>query len=260
LAEGDLVAEPKPKLSAASTFTIGFPEMPPTFRALMHPEQKETAQMTVFLPSNYSAERKYPLLVFLNGGDGGNGSNPGVARALSEDKDFVCLSVPLFRTGDPTANGNFVVRQADGKTMWPYFRTMLAKLDTLVANIDPAHQILGGFSNGAHATAALIDGSDGEITKRFSAFLFVEGGGHLEHYDQLTGKPLLMVASSAKSKPRAEEILNTAKDAGALGTFVFQDAGGHDFPKTAYPAVREWLRGAAHVDGQRALTPAGPFQ
>jgi predicted esterase len=129
--------------------------------------------------------------------------------------------------------------------MWPHFKTMLDKLEKLVPNIDPAHRVLGGFSNGAHATAALIDSSDGEITPIFSAFAVVEGAGKLEHYERLKGKPFLMVSSSAKSKPRAEQIVEAVKAAGARTTFLFEDVGKHDFPASAYPAVRIGLRGPA---------------
>jgi hypothetical protein len=54
-----------------------------------------------------------------------------------------------------------------------------------------------------------------------------------------------MVSSNGKSRPRAQEICDTAKAAGALATLVFYDVGSHDFPQGAYPAVREWLRGLA---------------
>ena len=110
---------------------------------------------------------------------------------------------------------------------------------------DPAHRILGGSSNGAHATQGLIDESDGEIARRFSAFLFVEGGGRMRHFDLLKGKPYLMVSSNAKSRPRAQQICDAAKAAGAKATLVFADVGKHDFPASAYPAVRAWLRGPA---------------
>ena len=120
---------------------------------------------------------------------------------------------------------------------------MLAKLDELVPNLDPAHQVLAGFSNGAHATAGLIDVSDGAVAKRFSAYFFVEGGGRLKHFDLLKGKPYLMVSSQAKSRPRAQQICDAAKAAGAKATLIFEDVGKHDFPVAAYPAVRAWLRG-----------------
>ena len=129
--------------------------------------------------------------------------------------------------------------------MWPFFKTMLEKLEEVVPNIDAAHRVLGGFSNGAHATAALLDQSDGEVARRFSAFLFVEGGGKLRHYDLLEGKPFLMVSSNAKSQPRAQQICDAAKAAGAKATLIVEDVGAHDFPVSAYPAVRSWLREAA---------------
>jgi hypothetical protein len=67
----------------------------------------------------------------------------------------------------------------------------------------------------------------------------------LQHYDLLKGKPFLMVSSNAKSRPRAQQICDAAKAAGAKAVLVFEDAGKHDFPVTAYPAVRQWLRGPA---------------
>ncbi len=243
-ASSALPAEPATKLVPGHTLTIQFPEMPPTFYAMS--QKKDTkAQMTIFLPTNYDPGRKFPLFIFLNGGDGGAGGNPGVARALCQEKDFVCVSVPLFKASDPKAPGGFIIGAENGKYMWPFFKTMLAKLDQVIPNIDPAHRVLGGFSNGAHATAALLDESGGEIARRFCAFLFVEGGGKLQHYDLLKGKPFLMVSSNAKSQPRAQQICEAAKTAGAKAALVVEDVGAHDFPRAAYPAVRQWLRGPA---------------
>jgi predicted peptidase len=239
-----LPAEPSTKPAPGSTLTVQFPEMPPTFYARY--QKKDTkAQMTIFLPTNYELGKKFPLLVFLNGGDGGGGGDLGVARSLCQGKDFVCVCMPLFKANDPNAPGGYVMNGEDGRYMWPFFKTMLAKLDEAVPNIDPAHRVLGGFSNGAHATAALLDASDGEIARRFCAFLFVEGGGKLQHYDLLKGKPFLMVSSNAKSQPRAQQICDAAKAAGAKAALVVQDVGKHDFPVAAYPAVRQWLRGPA---------------
>ena len=76
--------------------------------------------MTVFLPTNYAADRKHPLLVFLSGGDGGAGSNPGVARAITEEKGFVCVSVPLFKATAPKEpGGEIIMRNPDGASCKP---------------------------------------------------------------------------------------------------------------------------------------------
>jgi polyhydroxybutyrate depolymerase len=243
-------AESAPKLAPGSTFSVAFPDMPPTFYALSQKKEAK-ARMTIFLPSNYDTRKKLPLLIFLNGGDGGTGNELGVARSLCEGRDFICVSVPLFKaaavkTADSNAaNNGFIMRGVDAAYMWPFFKTMLTKLEEVVPNIDPAQRILGGFSNGAHATAGLLDESNGEIAQRFSAFIFVEGGGRLQHYDMLKGRPFLMVSSSAKSRPRAQQICDAAKAAGAQATLIVEDVGKHDFPTSAYPAVRNWLRGLA---------------
>jgi predicted peptidase len=239
---GRLAAKPAAKLIAGTTVSITFPEMPATFYAMF--EKKDLkAQMTVFLPRNYDPERKHPLFIFLNGWDGDTASNPGVARALSEEQDYICVSMPLFKATDPHAPGGLIMDAADGRYMWPFFRAMLAELESLVPNIDPLHRVLGGFSNGAHATQGLIDESDGEVARRFSAFLFVEGGGRMQRYDLLKGKTYLMVSSSAKALPRAQEIFEAAKAAGAKASLLAVDVGKHDFPVSAYPGVRAWLRG-----------------
>jgi 23S rRNA G2069 N7-methylase RlmK/C1962 C5-methylase RlmI len=67
----------------------------------------------------------------------------------------------------------------------------------------------------------------------------------MKHFDLLKGKPFLMVSSNAKSRPRAQQICDAAKAAGARAAFICEDVGKHDFPVSAYPAVREWLRGPA---------------
>ena len=54
-----------------------------------------------------------------------------------------------------------------------------------------------------------------------------------------------MVSSNSKSRPRAQQICDAAKHAGATVTLVFEDIGQHGFPPAAYPAVRTWLRGPA---------------
>lgn len=233
-----------PALTAGATIRIPFPDMPATYYAVFE-KKPVAAQMTVFLPRNYDSHRKFPLFVFLNGWDGGDAANPGVARGITQEMDFICVVVPLFRAPGPRqpADEN-LMRDADARCMWPYFQKMLARLDALVPNLDSDHEVLGGFSNGAHATQGLIDESDGAVARRFCAFLFVEGGGHLVHYDELKGKPYLIVSSNAKSRPRAQQLCDQANAAGAKASLVFVDIGKHGFPPQAYPAVREWLKGA----------------
>lgn len=240
-------AEKAPNLKPDGTITVTFPEMPPTLYALFT-KQDVKAKMTVYLPRNYDPAKKHPLLVYFNGWDGGDGNTLGVARGISGQRDFICVSMPLFKAPGykvekaNTPGKDFIIIEPDGRSMWPFFKTMLDKVEALVPNIDTTHRVMGGFSNGAHATAALIEGSDGEVSKLFMAFLFVEGGGKLKRYDLLKDKLVMMVSSNIKSKPRAQQILDAYIAAGAKGTFLCEDVGKHDFPVTAYKMVGAWLR------------------
>jgi len=197
--------------------------------------------MTVFLPRNYDPQRKHPLLIFLNGWDGGNASNPTIARALSEEQDFVCVALPLFKARlDASVTPDtrrILIQDDDGRYAWPHYRVMLQKLDELVPNLDPAHRILGGSSNGAHTVAGLINESDGEVARLFSAYFLVDGGGGLRRFDLLKDKPLLMVCGVWRPNPEA------ALAAGVKLTIHRMQEAKHAFPETEYPPIREWLRG-----------------
>lgn len=88
---------PAPQVAPGKTFTLEFPDMPPTMACPLDPKNPSKPSMTVFLPTNYDANTKHPLLIFLKGETGGNGNSPGVARKLAEDKDFICVDLPFFK-------------------------------------------------------------------------------------------------------------------------------------------------------------------
>ena len=166
--------------------------------------------------------------------------------AMTKDQDFVCASMPFFKEIDPKdPGGNVVMRDEDARHMWPFFRTMLAKLFDVVPNIDRSQMVIGGSSNGAHATQGLIDESDGEITRQFSALFFIEGGGRLKHYELLKGSLFSWSPARLPQSPGHRRSSTRPRPAGASTTFIFEDAGGHTVPMKAASAIRAWLIGQA---------------
>lgn len=243
---GPAGAKPQSPLRPGQVFSLQFPDLPATFDELVEAKGIKP-QMTVFLPSNYAPDRKHPLLVFLNGGTGGRGDNPGIARALVDEADFVCVSLPLFHQAAPGSAGyDVVIRDADGRYMWPFYKRMLAELGRAVPNLDPSRRVIGGTSNGAHAVQAVVDQSDGEAAEMFSAFFLVNGGGRLQRYDLLKDKPLLIAyGDKALRASRQAEIVTAAKAGGTALTIYEMKGVGHAFPASEYPAIRKWLRGEA---------------
>jgi dienelactone hydrolase len=246
------VGDPAPALAPGAQFTVSFSELPSTLAELLSPTGSKP-MMTVFLPRNYDPARKHPLLIFLAGADGGTGGNPRIARSLSEEKDFICVNLPLFKEALPPAvpgspNAQILMRNPDAAFTWTQYKVMLGKLDGLVPNIDHAHQIMGGFSNGAHTTQGMIDTTDGEFAQRFSAFFIIEGGAGVKRFDLIKGKPLLMMYGGRPNMDWAVQLCQRAVDAGVKATLHVMPGVGHAFPETEYPAVREWLRGPAMGD------------
>jgi predicted peptidase len=196
--------------------------------------------MTIALPKNYDPTRKHPLLVFLQGGDGSAARQANVARAVTEEQDFVCVSLPYFRK--TMEKPDIKLLDEDFKFEWPLYKTMLARLDQLVPNIDPQKRVIGGFSNGGHTTAGMIDNIGDEFTGYFSAYLFVEGGSKLRHFDRIKGKPLLILYGGARGRDWDGIVGQPAREAGVQVTMHKMENVGHDFPAKEYPVVRQWLR------------------
>lgn len=243
------LAPAAPQLRPGATFSVKFPELPTNLTNLMR-GRADKPMMTVFLPRNYDPAKKHPLLIFLTGGNGGLGGNPEIARQLTEERDFICVAMPLFKKGlDPalptSASRQMIFRDEDYQFMWPVHKKMLEKLESLVPNIDPARRVLGGFSNGGHSTAGMIDQTNGEVARRFSAFLLVEGGQKLAHYELIQGKPVMILYGGIRGRGEMyQQILATAKKGGAKATLYEMKNTGHAFPVKDYPAVKAWLREA----------------
>jgi predicted esterase len=95
----------------------------------------------------------------------------------------------------------------------------------------------------------LIDNSNGEAAKWFSAFMLVEGGARTQHYELIKGKPLLFCYGfqprREQVRTRMQQVSTAAGDAGVKVTVHEMADTGHDFPAKDYPFVRQWLREVA---------------
>ncbi|MGB7769870.1 MAG: hypothetical protein WBN22_13585 [Verrucomicrobiia bacterium] len=246
------------KLEPNAILRFEFPDLPPTLETLASGEQ-QPAQITAQLPENYSRDGKFPLCVYLDGGDGGRGDRPGIARAIVGSTNFICVNLPLFKRSYNTNDG--LVSLDDFETVRRAYRTMLQKLFDAVPNITPERSVFGGFSNGAHTTSLFIAGQDEFILRHFHAFYLVEGGlGPLEtnvlqkpslrHYrflvlrgdqpddDQPQSKSMRehwTVLARAVEREAAEHSLDF--------TSIVMHGYGHEFQPKYMAIAGQWIRG-----------------
>jgi hypothetical protein len=192
-----------PSLQPNAAFTLEFPELPPTFY-VQKGEGKAPTQMTVRLPANYSAEKKFPLFAFLEGGTGGDAgpNSTGGSSSMMGGSDYICVAMPLFKKAyDPKGHETFplsdeyaamfppnllqmaknfpangLVLPQDYETISAAYAVMLKKLNEVVPNIDASRSALAGFSNGAHTIGVLLGRQDPGILQQFHSFAMLEGG------------------------------------------------------------------------------------
>lgn len=165
-------------LKPGQMITLTFPELPPTLVAQAKGEAAP-AMLTARLPDNYTPEGRWPLFVFVAGGVGSKGDNVGNAREVIGPRDFIVVSLPLFqRAYNPKEQpgSGMAITVDDFEVLRGAYRVMLGRLMQTVTNTASERSTLGGFSNGAHATALLIAGGDEFTLEHFRQFIFVDGG------------------------------------------------------------------------------------
>jgi predicted esterase len=165
------------KLEPNARWHLYFPELPDTL-ATMVTGEKHPPQLTVRLPANYSVTGKFPLFLFLNGGDGGIGDRLPLDNKTIGTNDFICVNLPLFKRSylaDTNDNSKVVVME-DYDRLSGAYRVMLQKLFDTVPNVTRERSALGGFSNGAHTIGILMERHDEFILQHFQSFYLVEGG------------------------------------------------------------------------------------
>src|ERR1700758_2201771 len=80
----DVVLAPNAKL------VFEFPDLPATYRSTTTGD-KSPVMMSAQLPENYSADRKFPLFVYLHGGSGAKGDDPSFGRTIVGTRDFIAV-------------------------------------------------------------------------------------------------------------------------------------------------------------------------
>lgn len=244
-------------LKPGTRMILKFPELPQTLHA-MQSGQEAVTQAYLALPENYSPERKFPLFVFLYGGHGGPGAGPGRGQQIMENKDCIFVNLPLFKKKiDPDGpfKGLLITTEQDGETICQAYTAMLKKIYATIPNVDTAHNIIGGMSNGGNSIVAMFENGDAYLMNTFQNLVLIEGGWHsIKTFDRYRGKGILYLYGDyamqndwlgkkmREELPKAVKKLDEAITAHQLNAtgLVMKDTG-HDMPSKFNADVKAWV-------------------
>ena len=177
---------------------VEFPDLPRCLHSRIFEDSADPA-FSVYLPENYTSDKNYPLILWLNGGPGGMGRNTSISQQITNRSDFICVNFPLFKDSlealeSDSSNywSRIGISYDDSDVIWNAYKIMLEKLYEILPNIDRNNTFLGGFSNGGHTTAVLLNRPGPEILKHFNKFFFIEGGRRLNDFSVLKDHPVII--------------------------------------------------------------------
>lgn len=231
-----------------TTFFVDFPELGNTWR-------DKPARAGIYLPTDYSPDRQFPLLVWFGGGAGS--SSPGRAISITEGKGFICVGLPYGNGGkedqgdaidEETGESEVSIqekpesRQGGWQSPWSWYQTMLEKVESIVPNIDADRRIAGGTSSGGAATLYQIGNSDGAFQDYFYGFVPMSAGWPMGGLESIAGRPVLAVMGAQdKRLPNFEILEKEAIAAGVDFQLIKIPDAGHRTPVSVFPEIRDWM-------------------
>lgn len=231
------------------TLSFEFPGLKPSLHQRIHGQQG-VVTAALYLPKDYDVRRKIPACIFLGGFTGGPAQSAGSARAICGDRGFICINLPLFKQRLPRLKkdeSNYwsrsFVKDSDYPAIWAAYKVMLKRVYSEIPNIDVSRSAMGGFSNGAHTTAVLLNKPRCRIYDFVSHFYFIEGGCYFRRTNALNGRSLLMYQGAEWEEPwLADARAAAAGNATAKLRWSLMPGVKHGFPDNAKRRLRRWLK------------------
>lgn len=231
-----------------SVYTYTFPELSLPFCSQIEGDNKPTS-LSFYLPAGYCAKKTYPLVLYIAGNKGGHGTLAWRGKEIFDTTSIITVNFPLYKENyEPLLadKSNFLahrlITDKDADKIWENYSTLLDTLFQIIPNVDKKNTFMGGFSNGAHATAALINNHADELTKYFSNFYFIEGGANLKNLDAMQNCNLLFFKGGASKWNKLIIPYEKAKGVGINADFITMEGIGHAFPKEYYPHLIDWVK------------------
>ena len=230
--------ELKAQVAPGATLRFDFPELTVDRKGTL-------AACHLKLPADYDTAKKYPLVVWLGGGEGGNQPSGSFLPTV----EFILVGLPYPKGANNPTQANMV---GDYAKVWAYHRFMLDEIAKVIPNVDKSRSIIAGFSNGGHAIDGMLRlNSVPKLTDYFGIFIFADGGGTVYsskgNLPNLAGKFAYACWGSEKgsNKLATSQLPKALKSKGATVIGSEMAGTGHAFAETEHPKVAEWLANVA---------------
>lgn len=235
---------PRPEPGEAGV--LEFPALAPTLHARAS-DASSAPRLGISLPEPFDRRARYPLLVYVDGGDGGPGDRLALARSLAGGEPTICANLPLFKlqlaplaADDSNRWSRLRLDREDAALLAERWEPMLEHLFHSLPQIDPTRTTIVGFSNGANAISLLLPREDGPM-RRFKQVVLVEGGYPLRiDHDRLPRSLLWLYGELSHFRPPAASLVRL-RNQGVVAAEREMPATGHALPEGQFAVIRDWL-------------------
>jgi len=224
------------RIKPGNKFVVEFPDR---IKAL----DKGASRFQVYIPTDYTPDRKFPLHLWLGGGTGGCSAR----NCVVGKEGWICIGMPLFhappeiRKKGSGFKHKLHLWQIDDATIWKEHKFLLDEIQKLIPNIHPYYRVAGGFSNGAHCIGFLINTTP-EFSDFFNCYYFFDGGYTLRNVKALAGRPLhILYGETSVTRNSLPGIHNYALGKGVLSTLTMMKNTGHKANPEYNPQVKAWI-------------------
>lgn len=213
----------------------------------------------LFVPKDYSPDKRWPLIVFLHGGgergtDGQLPTTVGIGPWVKEHQDSFPFLVVFPQCSD--AESRILTGwTADSSAA----KRMLKIMDSVEAEyaVDTDHRILTGWSMGGYGAWSIAAATP----ERWSAVVPVSGGGDPSFVAPLQKTPMWAIHGNRDNVVRpsvAQEMITALSATGAAPWFTVISTAGHDVWKAAYGSAElyEWMKTPTNAGTPPALSAA----
>jgi dienelactone hydrolase len=194
----------------------------------------------VYVPKNYSADTKWPVVLYLHGAgfsgtDGQRQLNAGLAAVIRAEGDFPAIAVfPQSEDLDSPLLSRWLAESPDGKRALRILQSVEQEF-----SIDSSRRVLAGWSMGGYGAWSLA------AAGQWSAVIPVSGGGRPELAAQIKAPVWAIHGAIDRAIPseQSRHMVDAVNAAGGRAVLTEIPHVAHDAWRYALsaPAVREWM-------------------